>query len=215
MPQVESWDYNNRRYYLSFDTVTNGVDFAAAYLEERAYRAASGENVRGKRPMLRGDGFVSKGGNRRTERFVSHLNGARPVPYDTSHTLTMLVEPITVENNPANALSGADVFDRSPLSPSTNVNIDVGYAQVEVITVSSGSGLDATQANQLATAATNSATLLNRWPEVLATALAKLARRIGIGATARHTKTSISTGSESYTITENGEDDYSISEDNA
>lgn len=151
MPQVDTWDYDSRRFYLSFDTVTNGVDFAAAYLEERAYRAASGEDVRGKRPMLQGQGFVAKGGGRFTERYVLLLEGARPVPYDTSHTLTMLVEPITQETNPNNALSGADVFDRAPLSPGTEVNIDVGYRQVEVITVSSGSGLDSTQSQQLST----------------------------------------------------------------
>ena len=149
MPQVASWDYPNRRFYLAFDTVANGVDFAAAYLEERAYREASGGDVRGQRPMMSGEGFAAKGGGKRTERYVLLLDGARPVPYDTSHTLVMLVEPITKEENPDDALSGADVFDRSPLSPSSNVNIDVGYSQVEVITVSGGSGLDATQSTQL------------------------------------------------------------------
>jgi len=144
VPQVASWDYPNRRFYLAFDTVSNGVDFAAAYLEERAYRAASGEDIRGQRPMMSGEGFVSKGGGRFTERYVLLLNGARPVPYDTSHTLNMLVEPITDDG-----LSGSAVFDRAPLSSGTEINIDVGYSQVEVITVSSGSGLDATQSTQL------------------------------------------------------------------
>jgi len=144
VPQVASWDYPNRRFYLAFDTVSNGVDFAAAYLEERAYRAASGEDIRGQRPMMSGEGFVSKGGGRFTERYVLLLNGARPVPYDTSHTLNMLVEPITDDG-----LSGSAVFDRAPLSSGTEINIDVGYSQVEVITVSGGSGLDATQSTQL------------------------------------------------------------------
>jgi len=66
---------------------------------------------------------------------------------------------------------------------------------------------------QATTAATNTATMLTRWTDALATALAKMGRRIGIGGTARHTTTSITTDSESYTITQNGENDYSVSED--
>ena len=149
MPQVDTWDYVNRRFYLSFDTVTNGIDFAAAYLEERAYRAVSGAQVRGMKPMMSGQGFVPKGGGRFTERYVLLLDNARPVPYDASHRLRILVEPIT-----DTGLSGADVFDRSALSPGTEIDIDVGYSQVEVITVSasgSNGGLTPAQDQRLTT----------------------------------------------------------------
>lgn len=146
MPQVASWDYPNRRFYLSFDTVTSGVDFAAAYLEERAYRASQGAAVRGMKPMMSGEGFVAKGQGRFTERFVLLRNGARAVPYDTSHRLRILVEPVTDDE-----LSGAEVFDRSSLSPGTEVDIDVAYSQVEVITISTGSGLSTEQDQRLIT----------------------------------------------------------------
>ncbi|MEM9264538.1 MAG: hypothetical protein AAGA46_03345 [Cyanobacteria bacterium P01_F01_bin.13] len=141
MVQVETWDYPNRRYYLHFDTVSNGIDFAAAYLEERAYRASAGEDIRGQRPMLRGNGRIPKSAGRFTERFVTHLEGARPVPYDASHTITLLVEPISDDGS----VSGVDIIDRSPLSPSVVVNAEVGYEQVEIITVPTGGALTATQ----------------------------------------------------------------------
>mgnify|MGYP000647889514 CR=1 FL=1 len=68
-------------------------------------------------------------------------------------------------------------------------------------------------ATQATTAASNTNTLLSRWTDALAVTLAKLGRTVGIGGTARHTATSITTDSESYTITQNGEQDYSVSED--
>lgn len=145
MPQVASWDYPNRRYYLAFDTVANGIDFAAAYLEERAYRAASGEDIRGQRPMLRGDGRLPKTADRFTPQFVTHLEGARPVPYDTSHVLTLLVEPISDDGTAA----GIGIVDRAPLSPSVEVDVEIGYEQVEIITVATGGALTATQDTRL------------------------------------------------------------------
>lgn len=146
MPQVASWDYDNRRVHLSFDTVSAGVDFAAAYLEERAYRDASGEDVRGKRPMMRGDGRLPKSAGKFTPQFVTFLEGARPVPYDASHTLTLLTEPIADDGT----TSGTGIIDRSPLSPGVEVNVEVGYEQVEIVTVPTGGALTAEQANQLA-----------------------------------------------------------------
>lgn len=156
MPQqVETWDYDNRRIFLSFETVTNGVDLAAAYLEERAYRATSGADVRGRRPMLRGQGRLSKGGGRFTPQFVLFLNGARPVPYDTSHVLRLLTEPISDDGS----LSGASIFDRLPLSPSSSVDVDIAYRQVEIITVPTGGALTSEQATQLSTTATQTTDL--------------------------------------------------------
>ncbi|HMA78370.1 MAG TPA: hypothetical protein VKP88_04545, partial [Candidatus Paceibacterota bacterium] len=70
----------------------------------------------------------------------------------------------------------------------------------------------ATNLDDIPTITTNTATMLTRWTDALATTLAKMGRRVGIGGTARHTTTAITTDSESYTIAQNGENDYSVSE---
>ena len=191
MLQVETWDYDNRRIHLSLDTVSAGVDFAAAYLEERAYREASGEDIRGKRPMMRGNGREPKGGGRFTPQFVTFLEGARPVPYNASHTLTLLTEPIADDGS----VSGTGIIDRSTLSPGVEVNVEVGYQQVEIVTVPIGSGLTAEQANQLAL-------------------ILPMAKQLGLvsGISAQHSVTGIlvSDGDGSTIITNNGDGTYTV-----
>jgi len=91
--------------------------------------------------------------------------------------------------------------------------VALGYSTGGGTFSSSDRALLSSANTQATTAATNTATMLTRWTDALATSLAKMGRRIGIGGTARHTTTAITTDSESYTITQNGENDYSVSED--
>jgi hypothetical protein len=192
--QVDTWDYPNRRFYLSFDTVSDGIDFILAYAEERAYRRLN-ESARKFLPMLQAQGNIPKGGGRFTPRYTVLLDGARPVPYDTSHTLTMLTEPITDDE-----LSGAQVFDRLPLSNGVEVNVDVGYSQVEIITVATGDGgFTSSDRTKL-----NAAESYSK----------KMASQLGLvpGVTATHSPTQITTsdGQGSTTISDNGDGSYTV-----
>lgn len=138
MPQVDSVDYPNKRIYLHFDTVTSGVDPVEVYKEVRALRRTN-ESDRKFLPIITSQGNEPKGGGAFTPRRAVLLDGARLVPYDTSHTLRILVEVITDDEQ-----SGAGAFDRLPLSPGTEVDIDIAYQQVEIREVAvSGSTLTA------------------------------------------------------------------------
>lgn len=103
--------------------------------------------------------------------------------------------------------------------PYINVpGVDIRYIQTRngtIQQISSGDtgGFTSSDRTLLQTSATNTTTLLTRWTDTLANTLAKLGRRVGIGGSARHTTTSITTASESYTIVENAENDYTVSED--
>ncbi|MEM9482110.1 MAG: hypothetical protein AAGA83_00305 [Cyanobacteria bacterium P01_F01_bin.116] len=143
MVQVASIDYPNKRIHLHFDTVANGVDPVEAYKEIRALRRTTEAHQRFS-PLISAQGNEPKGQGRFTPRRAVLLDGARFVPYNTSHTLTILTEVITDDEQ-----SGAGAFDRSPLSPGVDVDIDIGFDQVEIITVATGGALTSAQATQL------------------------------------------------------------------
>jgi hypothetical protein len=85
--------------------------------------------------MILGGGNIQKTATTFTPKFVQLLFGCRIVPFDTSHTITLVRETFTDDN-----LSAEQVFDLSPLSPTTSVNILVNVPQVEVIAGNGGDG---------------------------------------------------------------------------
>ena len=127
-----------RRIYLHVDTVGASVHPIDIYKEMRTLRS-SDETLREFDVFMSAFGNVSKGGGKFTERYV-RLNDCVIVPYDTSHILTITGTLINDSGQ-----EGILVFDKSPLSATTSVDIAYVPPQVEVIEVSSGSGLDAAQ----------------------------------------------------------------------
>ena len=71
--------------------------------------------------------------------------GARIVPFDASHTLSIGGSIVSIDES----LAGPDLFDRSPLSATTDVDISYQPPQVEVIEVETGSGLTTEQDEKL------------------------------------------------------------------
>ena len=63
------------------------------------------------------------------------LNGCRIVPFDTSHELKLIRETFTDDN-----FSGRDCFDRSSLSQTTAVDIDIDIKEVEIREINTGGG---------------------------------------------------------------------------
>ncbi len=129
MPLVASVDYPSRRIYLSADTLGISVQPVDVYKEVRALR----ENTSDHRKFLP---LISARGNEpvgpsNTPILTVLANGARIVPFDTSHTLTIGGTIVSIDEN----LAGPDLFDRAPLSGSTDVDIAYRPPQVEVIEV--------------------------------------------------------------------------------
>lgn len=140
---IDFIDPVNRRIYLHPDTVGEDVHPIDIYKEMRTHRRVD-ESLRSYDVFLAAYGNVSKGGGKATERYVQCLDGTRIVPYDTTHVLAITGTIITDEGT-----AGVYCFDRSLLAISSNVDIDYQPPQVEVVTVSGGSGLDEEQDNIL------------------------------------------------------------------
>ena len=132
MPLVSSVDYTNKRIYLSADTVGIEIDLIDVYKEVRALRRTN-EDHRKFRPMMIAGGNLQKTATTFTPKFVQLLYGCRIVPFDTSHHLIVIREVFTDDG-----LVGHEVFDRSSLSPTTAVDIDVNVQEVEIRLVSTG-----------------------------------------------------------------------------
>ena len=133
MTIISHIDGPNRDIYLHADTVGASVHPIDIYKEMRQLRA-SNEELRKYDVFLRAYGNVYKGGGKYTERYVQEVNGTRIIPYDTSHTLTIIGTIITDDGQ-----EGVACFDRSSLSPTTVVDINYQPPQVEVIEVATGS----------------------------------------------------------------------------
>ena len=131
-----------RRVYLHVDTVGASVHPMDIYKEMRSLRRTD-ETLRKFNVFMSAFGNVSKGGGKFTERYV-RLNSCVIVPYDTNHVLTITG---TVIND--SGQEGILVFDKSPLSPSVSVDIAYIPPQVEIIQVSSGSGLTTEESEKL------------------------------------------------------------------
>ena len=157
MPFVAHIDPANRDIYLSVDTVGASIHPIDIYKEVRTLRRVT-EALRQYMPFLAAKGNDPKGGGKATERYVILLNGARIIPYDVSHTLTVVGIIITDDGQ-----EGIACFDRTPLSGTTRVDINYTPPQVEVITVSGGSGLsndERVKLMSIPTAAANAAAVM-------------------------------------------------------
>jgi hypothetical protein len=132
---IASIDITTRRIFLDNGVVTID-DLLAFWGEYRVRRRDDLEVVRQSVPVMRVIGGQSKGGGRLVGR-VLDLNGYRIVPQDTTHDLLVTIEII----DSSAGLSGTDIFDRSPLTPGVNVNIDIVIAPVEIQIVTTGSAV--------------------------------------------------------------------------
>lgn len=133
MPLIDFIDGPNRNIYLHLDTV--GVDLVPMdiYKEMRVLRE-SDENLRKFNLFISGHGREEKGAGKYTERYIKMIEGTRIVPYDTTHELTVIGTMITDDGQ-----EGIACFDRTPLSPSTIVDINYIPPQVEIIEIEVGS----------------------------------------------------------------------------
>ena len=135
MPVVQSWDGANRRIYLAT------TDFAPIDLyREYRIRRRTDEAFRTWDPLLEMTGAVSKGAGRFTPRLMTLLDGAKIVPMDVSHTLTLTGEIITddADLDPA-------IIDTSSLAAASKVQINYQPAEAEIIQITGGSGLSGAQ----------------------------------------------------------------------
>jgi len=142
MPLVENVDYPNKRIYLHQDTIGLNVLPVDVYKEVRALRRQT-PNHRKFLPLIRARGNEPVGPTN-TPIFTILSQGARIVPYDISHTVEVGGALVNIDEN----LAGPDLVDRSPLSPSTQVDVSYDAPQVEVIEVATG-GLTPAQSNQI------------------------------------------------------------------
>ncbi len=129
MALIDHIDGPNRLIYLSADTVGASIHPIDIYKEIRTLRATD-EDLRKYDLFMSASGFEPKGGGKYTERIAKLLYGAKIVPYDTSHELTIIGTLLTDAGT-----SGIDCFNRTPLSPSTGVDINYIPPQVEVVTL--------------------------------------------------------------------------------
>lgn len=143
MAVIASIDGPSRRIYLSVDTENAEVHPMDIYKEMRTLRRTD-ESLRRFDNFLLASGNEPKGGGKFTARLVKCLLGTRIVPYDSTHVLTITGEIITDEGT-----SGVACFDRSLLSSDVYVDINYIPPQVEVIQVSSGSGLSTEEHDKL------------------------------------------------------------------
>ncbi len=129
---IADLDYENLRIVLGISSVNGDID-VQLWRDYRASRVAFPE-FRLFDPMMDASGNEAKGGGSFTERSFRLRSGVRIVPYDATQLLTIRNTYIS----PDEGLAGRALFDRSSLSPTTAVDIDVDVPQVEVITVNTG-----------------------------------------------------------------------------
>lgn len=139
MATIASIDGENRLIYLHADTVNESIHPLEIYKEVREFRR-NDEELRKYTNFMKGDGNIPKGGGKFTERYFTLIEGTRIVPYNVTHVLSITGTLLTDDGK-----EGVFAFNRTPLS--TGVAVDIQYipAQVEVITIQAGSGLDDTQ----------------------------------------------------------------------
>lgn len=135
MALVASVDYPGRRIYLSAQTIDADLDTLDVYREVRGLRRTT-EAHRRFLPMIVGGGNITKiPGISATAAYVQLLYGCRIVPFDATHRLRLIRDTFTDDG-----LAGADCFDRTPLSPAVQVDIDVEFPAIEIRTIDSTTG---------------------------------------------------------------------------
>ena len=161
MTLIASIDGANRRIYLHADTVGATVNPIDIYKEMRTLRRTD-EGLRIYDVFMNAEGNVSKGGGKFTERYAVLLSGTRIVPFDTSHVLTINGTIITDDGQ-----EGIAVFDKASLALATSVDIAYIPPQVEVIVVSTGSGLSEAENAKLLSIPTEAENATAVWDKVL------------------------------------------------
>lgn len=152
MSTVQSVDYVSRRVYLSLDTVGVPLDLLDVYRDVRALRTTNADHRKFK-PMMVAGGNVRKTATTFTQPYVQLLNGCHIVPYPADQRLLVVREVFSDDGR-----YGVECFDRSGVSATVDIDIDMQINPVEVrlVNISGGSGLTPTQANQLEQAFKNS-----------------------------------------------------------
>jgi len=135
MAQVASVDYDTKRVFLHADTVSAGFDVIAAYFEINALRAANAFGEQNRVHCMSAEGNIQKTTTTFTPRYGYVEPGWRFVPYDTgastSYNLDLLAEIVSKDQ-----LTDRDVFDRSGVA--ATVNIDPIYEKVEIRVITTG-----------------------------------------------------------------------------
>lgn len=143
MALIDYIDGPNRRIYLAADSSSQDVHPIDIYKEMRTLRRTD-ESLRRYDVFLSAFGNVPKATGKATERYVRQNSGTRFVPYDADHTVKVIGTVITDAGQ-----EGVDCFDRSLLTPGVLVDIDYQPPQVEVLTISTGSGLSVAENEKL------------------------------------------------------------------
>lgn len=134
MALVASTDYAAKRIYLTADSLLAPWLPIDVYKEVRAERRLNAAK-QSFYPMIRAFGNEPAGPSN-TPRFTVLENGVRIVPFNASGTQAVRGALISTSEG----LAGADLFDRSTLSPGVDVDIDYQPPQVEIIEVNVGGG---------------------------------------------------------------------------
>jgi hypothetical protein len=135
MPIVASINYVTRRIYLSADTVGVNLDTLEVYREVRERRRIN-EADRKFLPIITAGGNIPKiPGQTYTPIYVILLYGCRIVPYDVAQSLKLVRDTFTDDG-----VAGRDVFDRSGLTSSIDIDVDFPAVEVREVNVSGGGG---------------------------------------------------------------------------
>jgi len=133
MPIVASVNYDTKRIYLSAETVGAEVDTLDIYREVRALRVITDLHQQYRPIIIAGGNLTKITGVSSTPSYVQLLYGCRIVPFNTSHSLKIIRDTFTDDG-----FAGRDCFDRTPLSPTVAVNIDVDFPEIENRFISGG-----------------------------------------------------------------------------
>jgi len=137
MAQISNVDWTNKRFYLHADTVTLGFDAWLAYDEIKILQQLNTDNDQNFKLFIDKRGYDPKGEGRFTPRYCYFDTGWRAVPYGlVGHQLKLKTEMVSQDE-----LSDKAMFDRT--SVIVNVDIDVDYAQNEIVTVAIAGALSA------------------------------------------------------------------------
>jgi len=132
MPVIDHIDPATRRIFLSAATVGVDLQPLEIYQELRVLRSTT-ESLRpfDMFAVMQGHEPKDQTGTKFTPRRLVLQLGTRLVPFDTDQTLTIIGEIISDDG-----FEGTALFDRTLLSPTTNVDINYIPPQVEIIEVS-------------------------------------------------------------------------------
>lgn len=128
---IDYIDGENRLIYLDATTVNASIHPIEIYREVRTFRK-NDESLRKYNNFMKSDGNIPKGGGKFTERYFTLLEGARIVPYDISHVLSITGTLLTDDGQ-----EGVFAFNRLPLTVGVQVDIQYIPPQVEVININS------------------------------------------------------------------------------